>query len=110
MKKVTAKKVGSTTITAKVSGKTLSCKVTVPSPVFDEDEIEMNVGETGTIKLSKNAADVEWVTSNDNIEIVSSSKTGAKVTAIEEGEAVIEAKCKGKTVSCNIIVVGTEDE
>ena len=112
--KVSAKGVGTATITAKTAdgGYTATCKVTVYIPVTG---VELNypdwglaVGESFTLKAKIKPSDattktVTWSSSNTNIATVSSS---GKVTAKKEGEVVITVKTKdgGYTDKCYVFV------
>lgn len=50
--KVTAKKKGTATITAKVSGKKYKCKITVKNPYLNKKTVTLNKGKTLTLKLT----------------------------------------------------------
>ena len=57
--KVTAKKAGTATITAKVSGKSYKCKVTVKKPYLNKKTASIYVGKTTTLKLT---SATRWIT------------------------------------------------
>ena len=110
--KVTAKAVGTATITATTAnGKTATCTVTVKAP--DATGIKLDVasktvvkGETFTLTatvLPEDAANksVTWTTSNENI----ASVAQGKVTAKAVGTATITATtANGKTATCTVTV------
>lgn len=112
---VTAKKIGTATITAKTSnGKSVTCIVTVPdaadiaveSVSLDKSTASIEIG--GSVKLNatinpNNAKDknIEWTSSDDSVATV---KAGT-VTAVKAGSATITAKtANGKSATCKITV------
>ena len=107
---VTAKKIGTATITAKAGGKTATCSITVEAtPVssieLDKTSASLKVGETITLTAivkPSNATNkkVIWSSSNEEIATVENGV----VTALKEGEAIITAKTEdgGKTATCTI--------
>ena len=102
--KVTAKKKGTVTISAKVSGKTYKCKITVEEPKISITKYTMNVGKKYTLKLTGTKQKVAWSTSNSKVATVSSK---GKVTAKKAGKATITAKVNGKKYKCQITVKAT---
>lgn len=109
--KLTAKKVGTATITAKTSnGKKATCKVTVkPQPTgikLSKTSLTLNVGKSSTLKATVSPTNaisksVKWTSSNT---AVASVKNG-KVTAKKAGTATITAKTtNGKTAKCKVTV------
>ncbi|MBQ8134195.1 MAG: leucine-rich repeat protein [Clostridia bacterium] len=109
--KITAKKVGTATITVKtVNGKTAKCKVTVknlPTKVkLNKTSASLKVKKSLTLKATvtptKNViSSITWSTSNKKIATV---KNG-KVTALKAGTVTITAKtANGKTAKCKITV------
>ena len=115
--KVTAKAVGTATITATTAnGKTATCTVTVKAP--DATGIKLDVasktvvkGETFTLTatvLPEDAANksVTWTTSNKKVAVV--DKNG-KVTAKAGGTAIIKATTtNGITATCKITVASVQ--
>ncbi|MDF2905892.1 MAG: Ig protein [Herbinix sp.] len=100
--KITAKGVGNATITATVSGKKLTCKVTVKEPIeISHQSYNMDIGKTKTLKITGTSKTVAWSSSNKKIATVSSS---GKVTAVSSGKATITAAVEGKKLTCNIKV------
>lgn len=111
--KVTAKKKGTATITAKVSGKKYTCKVTVKQPVTSvtlnkKTATLTKKGATVTLKATAkpsnaNSRKVTWKSSNTKVATV---KNG-KVTAVANGTATITATATDgskKKASCKVIV------
>ena len=110
---VTAKKAGSAKITAKVNGKTVTCKVSVKkvaatkinaAPKLNKTSVSIKEGQKSTLSATvngKKVTKVTWKTSNKNIATVS---TKGVVTAKKAGSAKITAKVNGKTVTCKVSV------
>lgn len=99
--KVTAKKAGTATITAKVSGKSYKCKVTVKNPSLNRSKATLEEGKTITLKLT-GATAKKYTSSNKNVATVSSK---GKIIAKKAGTATIT--CTGsnkKTYKCKITV------
>ena len=110
---VTAKKLGTATITAKAGDKTVTCSITVvPTEVssitLDNSSASLKVGETVTLSATVNPSDatdktVTWTTSDATVATVSNGV----VTAKNLGTATITAKAGDKTATCTITVVPT---
>lgn len=90
--KVTGKKAGTTTITAKANGKTASCKVTVKKPTIKLNKSKATIYTSGTLELKATVkgsnSKVAWTSSNEKIAKVSSK---GKVTAKKTGTVKIVA-------------------
>jgi uncharacterized protein YjdB len=112
--KVTAKKVGTATITCttKDGKKTYTCKITVKTPVtkvkLSKNKATLKKGKSlklkATVTPSKAYQKVTWKSSNTKVATVSSS---GKVTAKKKGTATITctaADGSGKKVTCKITV------
>ena len=114
--KVTAKKVGETTVTVTTEdgGKTASCKVKVVDRIavtevsLDKGEVRLKVGEVQVLKAAVKPADatnrkVSWASGNEEIAAVDEN---GKVTAKAEGQTTITVTTEdgGKTASCEVIV------
>ncbi|MCQ2174253.1 MAG: Ig-like domain-containing protein, partial [Bacteroidales bacterium] len=110
---VTAKKVGTATITAKAGEKTATCTITVvATPVtsvsLDRTSASLKAGETVTLTATVKPDDatdktVTWTTSDATVATVSNGV----VTAKKVGTATITAKAGEKTATCTITVVAT---
>ena len=99
--KVTAKKAGTAIITAKVSGKSYKCKVTVKNPSLNKSKATLEEGKTITLKLT-GATAKKYTSSNKNVANVNGK---GKITAKKAGTATIT--CTGsnkKTYKCKITV------
>ena len=96
--KITAKAAGTATITASVSGKRLTCKVTVKEPiVISHKSFNLDIGKSKTLKITGTTKKITWSSSDKNVAIVSSK---GKVTAISSGNATITASVDGKKLTC----------
>ena len=99
--KVTAKKAGTTTITAKVSGKSYKCKVTIKNPSLNKSKATLEKGKTITLKLT-GATAKKYISSNKNVATVNNS---GKITAKKAGTATITCTDSNKkTYKCKITV------
>lgn len=99
--KVTPKKAGKATITAKVAGKKYTCKVTVKKPYINTPKKTLQVGKTYTLKLT--GTKIKSVKTSDK-KIATITKKG-KVTAKNTGTATITLTGKdNKKYSCTITV------
>ena len=110
---VTAKKVGTATITAKAGDKTATCTITVvPTPVtsvtLNQTSAQLKAGETVTLTATVNPSDatdktVTWSTTDATVATVNNGV----VTAKKVGTATITAKAGDKTATCAVTVVAT---
>lgn len=105
--KVTGKKAGTATITAKVGSKKYSCKVTVEAPSLSSTKLSLTVGSSSTLKISGTSQAVTWKSSNTSVATVNSS---GKVTAKAAGTAKITATVGGKKYGCKVTVKKTVEE
>ncbi|MSS63248.1 5'-nucleotidase C-terminal domain-containing protein [Velocimicrobium porci] len=107
--KVTAKKAGTATITAKVTQNNttykLQLKVTVKNPVvkMTASTKQLKVGKTYTFKAKAYGLNgtVKWSSSNKKVASITSK---GKVTAKKAGTTTIKATVNGKSVSCKLTV------
>ena len=110
---VTAKKIGTASITAKAGDKTATCTITVvatpvTSVTLNKTSASLKVGETVTLSATVKPDDatdksVTWSTADATIATVSDGL----VTAKKLGTAIITAKAGDKTATCTITVVAT---
>ena len=110
---VTAKKIGTATITAKSGDKSATCSITVTatpvtSVTLSQTSASLKVGETVTLTATvkpDNATDktVTWSTSDGSVATVNNGV----VTAKKIGTATITAKAGDKSATCEITVVAT---
>lgn len=109
---MTAKKVGTATITAKTfNGKTATCKVTVkkaPTSIsLNKTSLTLKVGEKFDLNssLPSGCASYSVVYSSNNSAVASVKAAGGLVTAVKKGTAIITAKTyNGKTAACKVTV------
>lgn len=106
--KVTAKKKGTATITAKVGNKKYTCKVTVkaaPAVALSDKTKTLTVGQSFNLTLKNTTSSVKWSTSNKNVAAIKKvSKYKYKVTAKKAGTATITATVGKKKYSCKVTV------
>ncbi len=107
--KVTARKSGTATITAKSGNCTAECDVSVTvnteSVTLDKTALSLAVGETAQLTATVSPADatdktVAWSSSDASVAKVDNGK----VTALKSGKATITAKCGEKTAECVVTV------
>lgn len=100
--KVSAKKKGTTTITAKIGKKKYTCKVTVESPKLSKTSITVKTGKTYQLKMQNTKQKYKWSSKNKSIATVTSN---GKVTGKKAGTTYIYAKsASGKTFKCKVTV------
>ena len=100
--KVTAKKKGTVTITAKVGSKKYKCKIKVETPKINKTRKTLYINNTYTLKISGTSQQIKWSSSNKDVATV--NKKG-KVTAKKAGTATITAKIGSTKYKCKISVV-----
>lgn len=106
---ITAKKVGTCTITATVGRSTAECKVNVipKSITLNTSSLMLAEKEYSTLTVSYNgftssdSRSVTWKSSNTSVATVS----GGRVTAQRKGTATITATCGSYTATCYVTVV-----
>ena len=102
--KVTAKKEGTTTISATAGKKTYKCKVTVKNPAkLSKTSLALKEGNSASIKVTglKSAPkNVSWKSSNTSVATVK----GGTVKAVKAGSATITATVYGKKLTCKVSV------
>ena len=102
--KVTAKRAGTASITAKVNGKVYRCKVTVKNPSLNKTKLSLKEGRSYSLKL--NGTSVKSFKSS-NPRVASVNRSG-KVTAKKAGNATIICTAKNrKTYRCRVTVSGS---
>jgi len=104
--KVTAKQKGTATITAKVNGKKLKCKVKVEKPYLSSTYAAITTGGTKQLKLKGTSQKVKWTTKKSSIATVSSKGV---VTGHKRGATTITATVLGKKYSCDVKVISLKD-
>lgn len=99
---VTAKAVGTATITATVNGKKYTCKITVKKPIkLSYSSYTLEKGKTKTLSVSGTTSKVTWSSSNKSVVTVSGK---GLLTAKAAGTATITATVNGKKLTCKITV------
>lgn len=102
--KVTAKKAGTATITAKVAGGEASCKVTVKKTEVSvsKSTLTMERGESLLLTAtSSSKSPVTWKSSHKSIATVDDK---GMVLALKPGETTITASCDGSKATCKVKV------
>ncbi len=102
--KITAKKAGSATITAKIKNGEASCKVTVNKTklTLSDTRISMERGTTCRLTASaSNSALISWKSSKKSIATIDED---GLVTGIKPGETTITATADGTSKTCIITV------
>lgn len=99
--KVTAKKKGNTTITAKIGKKKYTCKITVETPSISKKSINLTSGESAALKLKGTTQKIKWKSSDKSIVTVSSK---GKLVAKNAGTAAVTATVLKKTYTCKVTV------
>lgn len=105
--KVTAKKAGSTTITAKIGKKSYKCKVTVKNLPVSLSTKQKNIYVKGSfdLVLRNTKSNAKWSTSNKSVvSIKKISKYKYRVTGKKAGKAKITAKVGSKKYTCTVTV------
>lgn len=102
---VTAKKVGTCTISATVGKKILTCTLTVKKSYIklSDTSLTLSVGKSEILKATVNGkiTKVSWKSKNKNIATVNSS---GKVIAKKVGQTEVYAESNGQTAVCTITV------
>jgi len=99
--RITARKVGTSTITARINGKNYKCRVTVVNPKLNKNKLSLTVGNKSTLKVSGGIGTIKWSTSNKSI--ASISKKGV-VTARKAGKVTITATVNGKKLNSVVTI------
>ena len=97
--KVTAKGYGSAIVTATVSGKKLTCKVTVLK--ISKKEFTLKLGETKKLKIYGTDNKVQWTSSKNSVAKVSANGT---VSTVSTGKATITGYVDGRKISAVVTV------
>ena len=108
---VTAVSVGEATITASAGGVSATCSVNVSVPVtsisLDANLLYLTKGSVAVLKAKVSPADatdktVQW--SSDNPSVATVDQNG-RITAVDEGNAVITASAGGFSASCSVYCI-----
>lgn len=99
--KVTAKKTGTATITAKADGCTATCKITVVNARLSASQLSLIKGKTKLLQITGTSQTATWKSSKPSV--VSVSKKG-KLTAKKKGTAAITATIDSIVLTCQVTV------
>lgn len=102
--KVTAKKAGTVTITAKIKNAEASCKVTVKPTTITLNQTSASMENGSTLKLTASSSTnspIKWKTNKSSIASVSEN---GLITAKKPGEAIITVSADGTSTTCMITV------
>lgn len=103
--KVFANAPGSTTITASVAGRKITCRVNVIA--VNKKVLTLPTGNTFALKITGAKSTPIW--SSDNNKVATVSNDGI-VTAVASGTATITATVDGKEVKSKITVIGISNQ
>lgn len=98
--KVSAKKKGTATITAKIGKKKYNCRIYVETPTISPRKTTIEVGKSTSLRLNGTKQKVTWKSSNTEIATV----RNGKVTGRKSGNVKITANVQKKKYTCNIMV------
>lgn len=102
--KVTAKKSGTVTITAKIKNAEASCKVTVNKTKISISKTSVSIERGKTQNLfatTSNNSEVTWKSSKKSIAVIDENGI---VTGIKPGQTTITATADGSSAACKITV------
>lgn len=102
--KMTAKKAGTATITAKIKNGEASCRVTVNKTKLTLSDTRLSMERGSTYQLSastSNTAAVSWKSSKKSVATIDENGI---VTGVKPGESTITATADGTTKTCSIII------
>ena len=103
--KISAKKPGETTITAKADGTKKTCHVTVKKPKVTLNYTSASLSRNQTLLLTAKVSSGKKVTWKSQKKSVATVTSRGKVTAIKRGTTKIRASIDGVTKECTITVL-----
>lgn len=98
---LTAKKAGSTLITAQYGKIKKNFNIRVESPKISAKKLTLKPGESKQLTVKGSTQNITWKSSKSTVVKVSSE---GEVTALKKGNAVIKAKVGNKMLTCNVKV------
>lgn len=102
--KVTAKKAGSVTLTAKIKNAEASCKVKVNKTNITISKASASIERGEKLKLSaaaSNKSEITWKSSKSSIAAIDDN---GNITGLKPGETTITASADGSTATCKLKV------
>ncbi len=102
--KVTGKKAGNATITAKIKGAEASCKVKVRKPTLTLDKTKITLFKGQSATLYARPSTSEEVKFKSNKSSVATVDEDGLITAVKNGKATITAKIDGVSKNCTVTV------
>ncbi len=102
--KITAKKPGTVSITAKIKGAEACCKVTVSKTVLTLNASSFSLEHNQTAKLTAKTSNGSSVTYKSNKKSVAIVNEDGLITALKPGEAVITVKANTTEKTCKVKV------
>lgn len=102
--KITAKKAGTATITAKIKKGEASCKITVKKTDLAISDTRLSIERGDTYCLSASTSNSSTVTWKSSKKSVATIDENGNVTGVKPGETTITATADGTTKTCNITV------
>lgn len=102
--KVTAKKAGTATITAKIKNGEASCKVTVNKTKLNISDARLSMERGSTYQLTastSNSSTVSWKSSKKSIAVIDENGI---ITGMKPGETTITAIADGTSKTCTVTV------
>lgn len=106
--KVTAKKAGTTIVTARCGKVRRTCRVTVKAVGLSRTSIKKREGSTFTIRLlcGKLSSRIYWGISNaDVLSFVKAEGNAVTVKAGNAGSAILTCRYRNKTYNCKVTIV-----
>lgn len=97
---ITAKKVGKATITAKVNGKKVKCKVKVTNPSLSATVLKVPLDSYDSLEIKGTSSDADWTSSNEEVATV----YDGEIYPEGVGSTTITAKVDGKKLKCKVII------
>jgi uncharacterized protein YjdB len=102
--KITAKKAGTATITAKIKNGEASCKVTVNRTKLTISDTVISMERGSTCQLTATTSNSSHITWKSSKKSIASIDENGCVTAVKPGETTITASSDGTSKTCKVIV------
>ena len=102
--KITAKKSGTATITAKIKNGEATCKVTVRKTEIALSKTSISIEHGETFALTASTSNRSQITWKSNKKSVAAVDDHGKITGVKPGEAVITASADGTSKTCRVTV------